>query len=202
MPTSRHKYNLEYRSNFRKALIYALTIVIIMFHLFPKFDKTESDYPDAININIQVENIPATRQSRYVPPPPRPAVPIPTDDELIPADETIEETDLRITPMTSPNSQSGYGVAKITSPRLIDEVFPEYPEQDYKKGITGVVKLHVQVDAKGRVGDVVVLGNTTGSDRCARAAVQAARKTRYIPARKGTEPVASWTVRYIRFELD
>jgi len=202
MPTPHHKYNLNYRNHFQKALIWALIAVIILFHLFPKFEQTESDYPDAININIQVENIPATRQSRYVPPPPRPAVPIPTDDELIPADETIEETNLRITPMTLTNAQAGYGVAKVTSPRLIDEVFPEYPEQDYKKGITGVVKLHVQVDAKGRVADVVVLGNTTGSDRCAGAAVQAALKTRYIPARKGTEPIASWTVRYIRFEID
>lgn len=201
MQKRRKIFDAEYKLTFRKSLAIALFFVIILFQLFPEF-KRQTEHPEAIHINIHVENMPVTRQSRYRPPPPKPAVPIPTDDELVPEDETIAETKLNITSRAAQGIDAGFGIASIIAPRLIDEVFPEYPENDYKNGITGVVKLHVHVDAKGRVIDVVVLDNTTQSESCADAARRAAFGTRYIPARQGGEPTPSWTVRTVRFDLN
>lgn len=197
-----HTYDTEYKLTFRKSLAIALFIIITLFQAFPVFERRKDNYPEAIHINILVENMPVTRQNRYRPPPPKPAVPIPTDDELVPEDETIVETNLNVSPIASQGMEAGFGVAAIIAPRLIDEVFPEYPEKDYKKGVTGTVKLHVHVDAKGRVIDVVVLENTTQSEACADAARKAAFRTRYLPARQGAVSIASWTIRYFRFDKD
>ena len=57
-----------------------------------------------------------------------------------------------------------------------------------------MVRLSFYVDADGRVFNVSVLENTTGSRLCERAAIEAVRKSRYQPAYAGDQPVVARTI--------
>ncbi|RMF58816.1 MAG: TonB family protein, partial [Calditrichaeota bacterium] len=70
-----------------------------------------------------------------------------------------------------------------------------------KKGVHGVVKLSIHVDEKGRVTEVVVVENTTGSEKCAQAAVDAAYGSRFYPAKEGNKAVSFWISQPYRFDL-
>jgi len=61
--------------------------------------------------------------------------------------------------------------------------------------------LHLHIDKSGQVINVVILENTTESTRCANAAKEAARKGRYIPAKKNGEPTDLWITRTYTFGL-
>ena len=192
----------EYRINIEMSLILSLVLLIILLIVFPTY-KFNSIKNKEVRINILVEDIPITKQGIYRPPPPKPAVPIPSEDESIPEDETIEETYLNfdVKPLASSGNYEGFGNSAYRPPRPISEVIPEYPKEDYKNGVTGVVKLHVKVNSSGRVVEVVVLENTTNSRRCATAAQKAAYQCRYIPGYNGSDPIVCWTTRLITFSI-
>jgi len=191
-----------YRIRIEKSLILTLCLIIFIFLLFPTYQFNLKNQ-QAVYINIEVQDIPITKQGVFRPPPPRPAVPIPTEDECIPDDETIEITNLELNlqPLASSGSNKGFGSAPIVPPRPIVESFPEFPEEDYKNGVTGTIKLHVKIDESGKVTDVVVLENTTGSKRCAQAAIQAAYRWKYFPGRSGNTPKISWITQNFSFNI-
>ena len=157
---------------------------------------------EGIGTVLTVEDIPITRQGTPRKPPPRPVVPIPSEDDLIPDDVTIEDTELTYESFSlSSGSGVPLGQINIFQPRPIFEVIPEYSEDLQKKGIEGAVKLHLHIDRTGRVINVVVLENTTGSSVCANAAKEAALKGRYIPAKKDGKPTDLWISRTYTFGL-
>lgn len=196
------QYESEYRTVIKKALIIVIVFIIFILQLFPML-KPHQIEEQIVHLIIIVEDIPLTRQTSYRPPPPKPAVPIPSEEESVPEDETIEETDLRLDLYSnSPSGETGgFGSPAIIPPRPIVETIPEYPEEDYKNGVTGKVKLHIHVDKSGKVIDVVVLENTTKSSRCEKAAIAAAFQCRYISARQGNNNVNSWITRTITYEI-
>ena len=196
------QYDSEYQTVIKKSLIVVIVIIIFILQLFPTL-KPHQVEEQIVHINIIVEDIPRTRQASFRPPPPKPAVPIPSEEESVPEDETIEDTDLKLDLYSSsPSGETGgFGSPPVIPPRPIVETIPEYPNEDYKNGVTGKVKLHIHVDKTGKVIDVVVLENTTDSKRCEDAAIAAARQCRYIPARQGNSNVNSWVTRTITFEI-
>ncbi|MFQ5674745.1 MAG: energy transducer TonB [bacterium] len=153
------------------------------------------------NIVINVENIPITNQTRIKPPPPRPTVPVPSEDESIPEDATIEETTLKYANIFEDEGPPGMPSTRFIPPKPIAWVFPEYPEEEKKKGVHGVVKLSIHIDEKGKVIEVVVLDNTTNSEKCAQAAVDAAYGSRFRPARDGARTVNFWITQPYRFDI-
>jgi len=193
---------LNYNTNVEKATIVALILVIFLFLSFPTFDLTKKEDIEVVFTSLNIEDIPLTRQGTRRKPPPKPAVPIPSDDELIPEDLTIEETDLNF---DLASEQFGSGVLSgrpaIFQPRPVFEVIPEYPQELQKKGIQGFVKLHLHVDKSGRVIKAVVLENTTNSKACAKASISAAQKCRYIPAKSSGKSVEVWITRTYTFGL-
>lgn len=192
----------EYNKNLEKSLILTLTSLIALIYLSPRLSvQIEEQNPP--NIILTVENVPLTRQVRISPPPPKPTVPVPSEDEIIPEDVTIEETTLKYTNLfdeTLPGLR-GFSGVNIVPPRPIAWVFPEYPEEDKKKGVKGLVKLSIQIDEHGRVVEAVVIKNTTGSENCARAAIEAAYGSRFFPAMEGNKPVKYWITQPYRFDL-
>lgn len=191
-----------YDTNLKKSLIATLFVLNLLVFLSPKISLQPEEMTPP-QITIEVENIPVTRQTRRRPPPPRPTVPVPSDDESIPEDETIEETTLKYTTFYDDVAE-GVPVlsgVSVTPPKPIAWVFPEYPEEEKKRGVQGVVKLSIHVNEKGKVVDVVVLENTTGSEKCAQAAVEAAYGSRFFPAREGKKPVSYWISQPYRFDL-
>lgn len=192
----------SYRKTIEATLIITLSLIIFFFFLFPTLKRPIKENK-IVHLDIVVENIPITRQSSYRPPPPKPAIPIPTEEETVPTDETIAETELNFDtfPFAANGALPGYTSPSFIAPRPIAEVIPEYPKEEYKRGVTGTIKLHVNIDQNGKVIEVVVLENTTQSELCAEAAIKAAYQCRYIPARQGNKPVACWTTRLIKFDI-
>lgn len=194
----------KYTVNIEKASIIALLLVILLFLLFPRIKIRPSVKAEKVITSLTVENIPITRQSTPGKPPPKPVVPIPSEDDLIPDDVTIEDTELTFERLLFSSGQGAgdiIGSLQILQPRPIFEVIPEYSEELQKKGIQGVVKLHLHIDQSGQVIDVMVLENSSGSDICANAARSAALKGRYLPAKKNGAPIDLWITRTYTFGL-
>ena len=145
---------------------------------------------------------PQTTQGGLRKPPTLPQIPIPSEDEYIPEDETIEITRLDMFENLLEGFRcSGKGSYHVrSSPRPILEVIPEYPSAERKRGVEGDVILEILVNYEGRVDSVQVLSNTTTSKRLELSAIEAAYKSRYIKiGRKGNNgPI--WIERPYRFE--
>jgi len=199
--TNRNSYRTYYKLNLEKSTIIVLCLLIFLFHLFPHFKIKKKETGKEIISTIVAEDIPVTRQGVFRKPPPKPAVPIPSEDSLFPEDVTIEETEINYD-LASPQLGTGLpGQVAIFQPRPIYEVIPEYSEELQKKGVQGLVKLHIHINEDGAVDEVVILENTTGSNACAKAAKQAALKGRYLPAKKSGKPIDLWISRTYTFGL-
>lgn len=192
----------QYRIVLEKSTILALLLVILLFLLFPKIKIKKSIEIEGLGYQLTVEDIPITYQGIPRKPPPRPVVPIPSEDYIIPEDVTIDDTELTFENFSS-TTGSGLTLGRIDiiQPRPIFEVIPEYSEELQKKGIEGFVKLHLHIDQAGIVIEAIVLENTTGSSACAKAAKEAALKGRYIPSKRNGEPTDLWISRIYTFGL-
>ncbi|MCI0695297.1 energy transducer TonB [candidate division KSB1 bacterium] len=194
----------QYRRRFELGLIFALSFTLVAF-FFMRDWRMPVNVREHEPIILTVENIPPqTRQfGARRPPPPRPAIPIPTESEMIPEDETIEPTtlDLSIGEIASSGDAEGIGGGQIIPPRPLVFVVPEFSEEDRKKNIHGEVKVSLEIDVTGKVVKAVVIENTTGSGRCAQAALRAALASRFTPARNVQGPVKYWLIQPYRFDL-
>jgi protein TonB len=188
----------NYSKNRDISIIVALIISIITIRLAAEIDALKPFEPEVEIPTVSVEDIPITRQGKKKPPPQKPAVPIPSDREDIPEEETIEpiEFDFFVD-----NGADGVGTPTRVPPRPIAWVIPEYPEKEKKRGIKGEVKISIQIDEKGRVVDAVVVENTTGSELCAQSAIRAALASRFIPAKVNGKPQEDWLIMPYRFDL-
>ncbi len=77
---------------------------------------------------------------------------------------------------------------------------PVYPPLSRKLQEQGRVLLDVHILADGSVGEMR-LKKSSGFDRLDDAAMRAVRQWRYLPARRGDEPIAWWYVQPIVFAL-
>jgi len=75
-----------------------------------------------------------------------------------------------------------------------------YPAVSRRLGEQGEVVLRLYVLADGRIGDVVIQ-QSSGHPRLDRAAVEAARRWRLLPARRGDNAVALWHEWPVHFRL-
>jgi protein TonB len=77
---------------------------------------------------------------------------------------------------------------------------PAYPREARIRGWEGVVRLRVRVSADGRC-EQVEIQRGSGHEALDEAALQAVRQWRFVPARRGDTPVASWAIVPITFTL-
>ena len=142
---------------------------------------------------IVIENIdiPQTQQIDNTPPPARPSIPVPTDDEDIADDVTLDDLDFDdFEAWDAPPAPSGPKVKFIPyddPPKPISAIRPVYPEIAQEAGIEGVVVVQAYIDQKGRVKETIILKGipNTGLDE---AAMEAIRKTRFRPCLLYTSP--------------
>jgi protein TonB len=85
-------------------------------------------------------------------------------------------------------------------PRFLHRVEPVYPPRAQRAGLEGTVQLRLRLSAGGRLLGAEVIGGS-GSPTLDAAALEAARASRYEPARFDGAPVASETEATYRFEL-
>jgi protein TonB len=78
---------------------------------------------------------------------------------------------------------------------------PNYPSVSRRLGEEGLVLLRVQVTANGLAGSVE-LQTGSGSSRLDQAALEAVKKWRFIPAKRGEQPVSASVSVPVRFSIE
>jgi protein TonB len=95
--------------------------------------------------------------------------------------------------------------APVTPPRTdashLNNPAPAYPAMSRRLSEEGRVLLDVYILADGSVGEVK-LKRSSGFPRLDTAAAEAVRRWRYVPARRGNEPIPFWYVQPVTFSLD
>ncbi len=100
------------------------------------------------------------------------------------------------------------GVAEpipVTLPHLnadyLDNPAPDYPPASRELGEQGRVLVRAMVTAEGRVGQVA-LRKSSGFNRLDQAALDSVRHWRFVPARRGSQPVSAWVVVPVAFSIE
>jgi protein TonB len=128
--------------------------------------------------------LPAVEAPAFVvPPPPAPApVAVPPAPTFAPAPP-------------APITQARFDAEYLKNPK------PAYPSTSRRLGEEGKVVLRVRVDARGEALDVEIKGSS-GFARLDSAARDAVAQWRFVPARRGDEPIAAWVLVPIVFSLE
>ena len=203
--------SLKYRKVIEIGLVISLALCIILLQAFKKFETTEVEQK-TVDIKMEVEEIPQTEQEKLPPPPARPAIPIESESDDIPEDETIEMTDLDLTelPPPPPPPPTDDEAATIFVP-YDDPPQPiggfaaiqkklKYPEIARKAGVEGRVTVHVQIDEKGKVCNTKIL-QSLGNNGCDEAAIEAIKSVKWKPAMQRDRPVKVWVAIPVVFKL-
>lgn len=184
-------------------IVVALGLLTLLFYAFKDF---EAPYTLEQDLDIFIENIeiPQTEQLQKPPPPARPAIPIESEDEDIPEDLTIEETEVDFTEtieeLPPPEEEEPIVpfFALSEKPEPVKRIPPVYPELARKAGIEGRVTVKVLIGTKGDVERVeIVKGHPMLND----AAIEAAKQWKFKPGKQRDRLVKVWMNIPIDFKL-
>jgi protein TonB len=126
---------------------------------------------------------------------------------------TVSEQPADTTPIKAASSNSGTpppqaaisNSGQVTLPRTdaahMNNPKPVYPAVSRRLSEQGTVQLSVYILPDGKVGEVQ-LKVSSGYPRLDQSAIDAVRAWRYIPARRGNEPIPYWYTQPVRFSLD
>ncbi|MCD6117245.1 energy transducer TonB [bacterium] len=206
-----HDLKAQYKRVIEFGLVLSLALHIILLQGYKKV-KASSVKREVKLETIQVEDIPQTQQEKSAPAPARPTVPIASEDEDLPDDATIDDTDWQIddeTPPPPPPPESDddvpFFVAVDEQPSPIGGYSAiqkrlVYPEIAKKAGIEGQVVIYALVDEKGNVVRTKVV-KTLGPNGCDEAAISAIRAVKWKPAMQRDMPVKVWVSVPVNFTL-
>lgn len=211
------QHHVRYRQRLLASLAAVLAGCLLLVHFWPTPPaSTESSLPfsDRPSQRIEMETIQPTRQTQERrPPPPAPLPPV-----VVPNDRIIE-TDFEISegplPIEDPGDDArrrdgsdGLPTASRAperSARLLRAVQPRYPDAARKDEVRARVDVAVQVNERGQVTDATILRrwrlDASGSAApvaalgygLEAAALAAAQRSLFRPARNGGVPVATET---------
>lgn len=107
-------------------------------------------------------------------------------------------------PAPAPPVSAAPAPVQATQPRFdadyLDNPRPPYPSLSRRMGEQGRVVLRVHVAPDGAAGEVL-LATSSGSPRLDESALATVRRWKFVPARRGAEPVAAWVLVPIAFTL-
>jgi protein TonB len=205
----------EIESDIRRArdfaLIGSLALLIVFFQVWKQIETPEREI-ETPQLAIDVQEIPQTQQQKRAPAPSRPSVPIETEDEMIPEDATISDTEINLSELPPPPPPPTKEVDETAEIFVAydEPPFPEggfqavhrnlvYPEIARKSSIEGKVLVQAKISEKGVIQDVRVLKSLHES--CDEAAIAAIKSVRWKPAKQRDKPVAVWVTIPIVFNL-
>ena len=143
--------------------------------------------------NIQVE------QKRAEIPTEAPGVKIERDASIAPEDSEIDIPDAGL---GDRNIDAEVSVEVDQNARVLRKVDPKYPEAARRAEREGVVELECTVGVDGRATDIKVIKEEPKGFSFGEAAIEALKKWRFTPAKKGGESVPQRVKLPIRFTLD
>mgnify|MGYP001456017672 FL=1 len=195
---------IKYPIVVRLTTLIGISLVILNFLLFPRFGNS-LEFEDIEQVIIENIDIPQTQQIDNTPPPARPSIPVPSDDEDIADDLTLDELDFDDfsnldAPPPPPSGPKVVFIPYDDPPVAMSPIRPRYPEIAQEAGIEGVVVVQAFIDEKGRVKETLILKGVpnTGLDE---AAMEAIRKTRFRPAKQRERAVGVWISIPVNFRL-
>ena len=195
---------IKYPIIIRLTTLIGIVLVILNFLIFPRFINTLS-FETVDQLIIENIDIPQTQQIDNTPPPARPSIPVPSDDEDIADDLTLDELDFddfsnMDAPPPPPSGPKVVFIPYDDPPVAMTPIRPVYPEIAQEAGIEGVIVVQAFIDDKGRVKETQILKGVpnTGLDE---AAMDAIRKTRFRPAKQRERAVGVWISIPVNFRL-
>tara|TARA_B100000676_G_C18016577_1_gene810026 strand:- start:529 stop:1143 length:615 start_codon:yes stop_codon:yes gene_type:complete len=188
----------------RLTTLVGILLIILNFLIFPRFINKLS-FETVDQLIIENIDIPQTQQIDNTPPPARPSIPVPSDDEDIAEDLTLDELDFddfsnMDAPPPPPSGPKVVFIPYDDPPVAMTPIRPVYPEIAQEAGIEGVIVVQAFIDEKGRVKETLILKGVpnTGLDE---AAMDAIRKTRFKPAKQRERSVGVWISIPVNFRL-
>ena len=195
---------VKYPIVIRVTVLIGIGLIITNFLLFPRFGNN-LEFEDVDQVIIENIDIPQTQQIDNTPPPARPSIPVPSDDEDIADDLTLDELDFDDfsnldAPPPPPSGPKVVFIPYDDPPQPMTSIRPQYPEIAQEAGIEGGVVVQAFIDKKGRVKETLILKGVpnTGLDE---AAMEAIRKTRFKPAKQRERAVGVWISIPVNFKL-
>ncbi len=186
---------------FRTGMLLAILFFILGFLFAPHY--TLHPYVPRVDKALQVEVEPEQLEAiEELPPAPKPQLPVEAESEEEIEAATIEKTaDFETFDKMpiEPEAETPEFVAYDTPPRPKNFVRPSYPNIARTAGIEGTVILQLLVDTNGKVLEAKVLKKL--HPELDRAALDAAYKTSFYPAKQRDKPVKVWVSYPIRFVL-
>ncbi|MBK8166404.1 MAG: energy transducer TonB [bacterium] len=191
------EFKAQYNKTLRWSTVVAIALVLLIWMLTPDYVpnpyKLRQEEFEAIDI--------AEQQAVDIPPPPVEAPPPPKVVEAAPDDEVAEDVDIADTLMDLDEAIStampGFGpvgdegfVASSENPKVLLQVKAEYPEMARRAGLEGTVTVKVLVGPDGTVKDAVIIVGV--NPLLNKAALEAARKWKFIPGKQRNIPVKAW----------
>lgn len=186
------------------ALLISLIFTASLFFAFQRFDN-DVVVNKKVDTPIEPEMIPPTKQYQKPPAPPKPQIPVESEDEEIPEDLTIEETEIDFTqeldgPPPPPEEEDPivpfYALSE--KPVELKRAAARYPELARKAGIEGTVVVKVLVNTKGDIEDVAILQSHPMLDD---AAIEAAWQFKFKPGKQRDRFVKVWVSVPFNFKL-
>jgi len=206
---------LQYKRVLELGLVVSLILHIFMLQGYKKV-AVRTSVTEVKLETLQVEDIPQTQQQRSAPAPSRPTVPIASEDETLPEDETIDFTDLDMEsepppPPPPPALEEGVddGIpvfVPFDEPPNPIGGYPaiqknlKYPELARKAGVEGRVMVWAQIDTEGNVSRTRIM-KSLGPNGCDEAAQTAIRAVKWKPAMQRDRPVRVWVAVPVDFRL-
>ena len=200
-----HDLKMMYGVYLRVGMFSSLIIIILVF-LFVPYTEPEP-YKLKAEVVTMVEEITAEIEKYEEPPPKeRPKVAVEAESEVIEeAVETIATTefqeDLIRTIPTGPEIEIVPYYKVEVKPKPIFNPKPKYPELAKKAGIEGTTVIKMLVDIDGTVREVKIL-KSSGNQMLDQAALVAAKKSKFTPAKQRDKFVRVWVSRPFKFLLN
>jgi protein TonB len=104
-------------------------------------------------------------------------------------------------PAAPPTAPLPAVIPPVFNANYLDNPAPPYPSQARRMGEQGRVVLRVHVSVTGRADEVNVQASS-GSGRLDESARDTVRRWKFLPARRGSDPVDAWVLIPISFKLE
>ncbi len=185
--------------------MFSSLIIFILLFLFVPYAEPEP-YKLKKEIVTMVEEISA-QMEKYEEPPPveRPKVAVEAESEV--AEEAVEtiaatefQEDLIRTMPTGPEIEIVPYYKVEVKPKPINIPTPKYPDLARRAGISGNTVVKALVDIDGSIIQASIL-KSSGNQMLDQAALEAARKAKFTPAKQRDKLVRVWVSIPIKFEL-
>lgn len=192
--TANDLFKAKYNRTMRWALLLAVLVTLLFFLFSPQIEITPYKLR---NKEIEVTDI---QEAVDVPPPPQEIPKQIKQVEAVPDDEAIEDEEIADTLMDFDETMdfgTSYGDAEYAGfevsqekPKLIKFARPDYPEMARASQLEGTVVVKVQVGPDGSVLQAQVLQAV--HPLLDAAAVDAARRCKFIAGKQRGIPVKAW----------